>query len=85
MNDLTGSDQDSGQQQSERFVEAISVTKDFKTTHGTVRALDQISFRVGYGERIGILGPNGSGKSTLIKVLSGALRPTAGEVPARDM
>lgn len=63
-----------------RCVEAIEVTKVFTGAHGRHRALDRISFRVGAGERLGILGPNGSGKSTLIKVLSGLLQPTRGTV-----
>ena len=41
-----------------RCVEAIKVTKIFETEHGKHRALDGISFRVGLGERIGILGAN---------------------------
>jgi capsular polysaccharide transport system ATP-binding protein len=63
-------------------VEAIRVTKVFEAEHGSFshRALDNVSFRVGAGERMGILGPNGSGKSTLIKILSGILLPTSGEV-----
>ena len=65
---------------SARYVEAIRVTKVFEGDHGSHRALDGISFRVGAGERMGILGPNGSGKSTLIKILSGILTPTTGEV-----
>jgi len=63
-----------------RCVEAIQITKIFRGNHGAQRALDNVSFRVGAGERLGILGPNGSGKSTLIKILSGILRPTSGEV-----
>jgi capsular polysaccharide transport system ATP-binding protein len=63
-----------------RFVEAINVTKTFHGSHGVVRALDGISFRVGRGERFGIMGPNGSGKSTLVRILSGILLPTSGEV-----
>jgi len=63
-----------------RCVEAIQVTKVFHGDHGSRRALDNVSFRVGPGERLGILGPNGSGKSTLIRILSGILRPTYGEV-----
>lgn len=63
-----------------RYVEALDVTKVFYGDHGAIRALDGISFRVGPGERLGILGPNGSGKSTLIKILSGILLPTTGEV-----
>jgi capsular polysaccharide transport system ATP-binding protein len=64
----------------ERCVEAIGITKTFHTDQGPVRALDGISFRVAAGERLGILGPNGAGKSTLIKILSGILTPTSGEV-----
>jgi capsular polysaccharide transport system ATP-binding protein len=63
-----------------RCVEAINVTKVFHTDQGPVRALDGISFRVGAGERLGILGPNGAGKSTLIRILSGIMTPTSGEV-----
>lgn len=43
-----------------------------------VRAVDRISFHVGYGEIFGFLGPNGSGKSTTMRLLCGLLRPTAG-------
>jgi capsular polysaccharide transport system ATP-binding protein len=65
-----------------RCVEAICVTKVFEGEHGafSVRALDGVSFRVGASERMGILGHNGSGKSTLIKILSGVLLPTSGEI-----
>lgn len=61
-------------------MEAVEISKTFESDHGTVRALDRISFRVGLGQRLGILGANGSGKSTLIKILSGVLLPTSGEV-----
>ncbi len=45
-----------------------------------VEALDRISFTLEAGELLGFIGPNGAGKSTTIKILSGILRPTAGEV-----
>lgn len=43
-------------------------------------ALDNISFDVNRGEIVGIIGTNGSGKSTLLRIVSGALKPTSGEV-----
>jgi ABC-2 type transport system ATP-binding protein len=43
-------------------------------------AVDHISFRVARGRFFGFLGPNGAGKSTTIKMLTGLLRPTEGEV-----
>ena len=63
-----------------RCVDVINVSKVFEGGHGTHVALRGISFRVHAGERMGIMGANGSGKSTLIKILSGILMPTAGEV-----
>lgn len=42
--------------------------------------IDRVSLGIGHGEIVGILGPNGSGKTTLIKLLAGALTPTAGRV-----
>ena len=57
-----------------------SIRSLFRRRHETVRAVDGISFSVGPGERVGFLGPNGAGKTTTLKVLSGLLHPSAGEV-----
>jgi viologen exporter family transport system ATP-binding protein len=45
-----------------------------------VRAVDAISFDIEPGEVVGFLGPNGAGKTTTLKMLSGLLYPTSGEV-----
>ena len=43
-------------------------------------ALDSISFGIKPGEIVGLLGKNGAGKSTLMRVLTGFMQPTEGEV-----
>ncbi len=48
--------------------------------HKTVAAVDGIDFEIAAGERVGFLGPNGAGKTTTLKVLSGLLHPTSGDV-----
>jgi ABC-2 type transport system ATP-binding protein len=45
-----------------------------------VKAVDRISFDISPGEVVGFLGPNGAGKTTTLKMLSGLLHPTSGEV-----
>ena len=45
-----------------------------------VRAVDGVSFHIRAGELVGYLGPNGAGKSTTLKILTGILVPTSGEV-----
>lgn len=52
----------------------------FRRRYDTVRAVDGIEFSVREGERVGFLGPNGAGKTTTLKMLSGLLHPTAGDV-----
>ena len=44
------------------------------------RAVDSVSFEVRPGEIYGLLGPNGAGKTTTISMISGLLKPDAGEV-----
>jgi ABC-2 type transport system ATP-binding protein len=58
------------------MLEARQLTKYY----GAVRAVKDISFHVQPGEILGCLGPNGSGKSTTVKMLTGLLEPTSGEV-----
>ena len=47
---------------------------------GEIRAVDDVSFEVREGEIYGLLGPNGAGKTTTISMISGLLKPDAGEV-----
>src|ERR1041384_6270402 len=51
-----------------------------KRRYETVKAVEDLSFHIAEGERVGFLGPNGAGKTTTLKVLSGLLYPSAGEV-----
>ena len=48
-------------------------------TFGTVTAVDGLTFDVAPGELFGLVGPDGSGKTTTLRMLSGVLRPTAGD------
>jgi len=52
--------------------------------YDVVKAVDGVSFTIERGERVGFLGPNGAGKTTTLKVLSGLLHPTTGEVTVED-
>jgi ABC-2 type transport system ATP-binding protein len=52
----------------------------FSRDHRLVRAVDGISFEISRGELVGYLGPNGAGKSTTLKMLTGLLVPTSGEL-----
>lgn len=49
-------------------------------TFGAVRAVNNITFSVQAGEIYGLLGPNGAGKTTTISMVSGLLKPDAGEI-----
>ncbi len=51
--------------------------------YGQVRALDDVNFSVRESEIVGLLGDNGAGKSTLIKILSGAVPTSSGEIRIR--
>ncbi|WP_303834126.1 ATP-binding cassette domain-containing protein [Ruminococcus flavefaciens] len=52
----------------------------FSRDYKTVRAVDNISMNIQQGEIVGYLGPNGAGKSTTIKMMTGVLEPTSGEI-----
>jgi ABC-2 type transport system ATP-binding protein len=52
----------------------------FSRNYKTIEAVNNISFDIMPGEKVGLLGPNGAGKSTTIKMMSGVLKPTEGEI-----
>lgn len=66
----------------DRLKEALSLTKK-KQYYKEFHALKEISFSVRKGETVGILGTNGSGKSTILKIITGVLNSTAGNVEVR--
>jgi len=62
----------------DRLKESLGLTK--KKKYKEHFALNDVSFQVKKGETVGIIGTNGSGKSTILKIITGVLHPTAGEV-----
>ncbi len=57
------------------MIEVEGISKSF----GVVKAVDDVSFKVGKGEVVGFVGPNGAGKSTVMRILTCYLPPDAGE------
>jgi capsular polysaccharide transport system ATP-binding protein len=66
------------------MISVENICKIYDTRFGPRTILDGVSFRLERGRNLGILGQNGAGKSTLIKLISGAEKPTSGEIN-RDM
>lgn len=63
-----------------RMIKVSNLRKNF----GVKAAVDGVSFGVEKGEILGFLGPNGAGKSTTMRILTGFLPPTDGEVRVGD-
>ena len=62
----------------DRLKESVSISH--KNYHRDFYALKGLSFQVKKGETVGIIGTNGSGKSTILKIITGVLTPTSGQV-----
>ncbi len=62
----------------DRLKESLGLTR--RKLYQEHYALNDVSFQVRQGETVGIIGTNGSGKSTILKIITGVLNPTAGEL-----
>lgn len=76
------------------IIEANNLSKTFKVNkkrnfidyfklnknNETIKSVDSISFNIAEGEKVGLIGLNGAGKSTLIKMMTGILLPTSGNI-----
>ena len=60
--------------------EPLLVLDNITKNYGAIEALKGISFSIGKGEVVALLGDNGAGKSTLVKIISGGLQPTSGQM-----
>jgi ABC-2 type transport system ATP-binding protein len=63
---------------------SIEVTEVSKK-YGAQTALNEVSFSLKKGEIVGFLGPNGAGKSTMMKILTGFIKPSQGEVKINEI
>lgn len=61
-------------------IELTNVSKTFQSGNLTVEALQDISFRIDDGEFVSIIGPSGCGKSTMLRLISGLLPRSSGEI-----
>lgn len=64
----------------EQEVSNSVIVRRLTKEYGSVKAIDNVSFRIGKGEIVGFLGPNGAGKSTTMKIISGLMPATSGNV-----
>ena len=62
------------------MAEPVLAVEHLCKSFGEIRAVDDVSFRVGAGEIVGLVGPNGAGKTTTINMILGVLAPTSGRI-----
>jgi len=59
---------------------ALLDAEDVVVAHGRHRVIEDLSFALRSGERVGVVGPNGAGKTSLLRALAGLTRPAGGRV-----
>jgi len=57
-----------------------TITHFFRRTYREIKAVEDVSFEIAPGEVVGFLGPNGAGKTTTLKMLTGLIHPSSGQV-----
>lgn len=62
----------------DRLKEALSIKR--KSHHQEYHAINNVSLNIEKGESVGIVGTNGAGKSTILKMITGVLKPTSGQI-----
>jgi ABC-type lipoprotein export system ATPase subunit len=66
------------------FIQAESVSREYRLGETVIRAIDAVSLTIEKGEFLALLGSSGSGKSTLLSMMAGLDRPTSGAIRVRD-
>ena len=68
-----------------KIINLSNVSKCYKVGRKNIFALRNVSYEINQGDAVGLIGMNGAGKSTSIKLLSGILKPTSGNIEVLGM
>ena len=63
----------------------INISRVTKTYNGQNKAVDNLNLEMKDGEIFGLLGPNGAGKTTTIKMITGIIKPTSGDIEVNGL
>jgi len=70
---------------SESIIETQELTKHYEIGGNVIKALDEVTLKIGRGQYTSLVGPSGSGKTTLFNLIGGLDRPTKGRVYIDDV